>query len=84
MIPISLGGLILMSMVMGIVLVFALWVIGVTGVRRTERRRYKGVVTCRICSVRYEAESNQASPDDDVTTCPACGTPNELKPPVIM
>lgn len=83
MIPISLGGLILVSMAMGIVLVFALWVIGVRGVRRIEKRRFRGVVTCRICSVRYEAESNQSAPDD-VTICPACGTPNELKPQGII
>lgn len=43
-------------------------------IRRQEEERLRGVIQCRICSVRYEA------PEGRVTPCPACQTPNENGP----
>ena len=48
-----------------------------TRVRRAEKRRLKGVITCRICGVRYEAEAMEG----EMSICPACATPNEVEPP---
>ncbi len=77
MIDVTLSNLILVCLAAGLGLVMLWWIVGVRGVRRTEKKRLQGVVTCRICGVRYES-------DTDVSACPACGTPNELQPPVII
>jgi rRNA maturation endonuclease Nob1 len=74
MINVSLSELVLIVLALGVALVGMWWVIGVTGVKRAEIRKHKGVVMCRICGVHYEVEG------EDISTCPACGTLNERKP----
>jgi hypothetical protein len=78
MIDVSLSQIVLICFGLGVVLVSITWFITVTRVRHAEKKRVKDVITCRICSVRYEAEPAATSP------CPACGTPNELDPPNII
>lgn len=77
MINVTLSQLLLVCLSIGLVLVFFSWLFGSSRVRRAEKRRMKGVVTCRICGVRYEGEGE----DGSTTTCPACATPNEMEPP---
>ena len=73
-IDVSLSGMVLLCLALGLVLVCLWWIVGVTGVRRQETRKHKGVIMCRICGVHYESE------EEEITTCPACATPNERKP----
>ncbi len=78
MIDVTISQLVLFCLVLGVGLVSLTWFITVTRVRRAEKKRLQDVFTCRICGVRYEAESNSLS------ECPACGTPNEMEPPSMI
>jgi len=78
MINVTLSQLVLIYLCFGLSLVTLTWVITVARVNRAEKKRLKDVITCRICSVRYEAEPSASSP------CPACGTPNEMEPPTLI
>lgn len=78
MIDVSLSQIVLICLGFGLLLVSVTWLITVTRVRQAEKKRVKDVITCRICSVRYEADPAVISP------CPACGTPNELDPPSMI
>ena len=75
MINVTLSQMVLLCFVLGLLLVLLSWVFGAARVQRAEKRRVRGVITCRICGVRYEAEQGETS------TCPACATPNESEPP---
>jgi hypothetical protein len=83
MIAVSLGTLILLMLAVGLALVLVLWLSGVSGVHRVEKQKHQGLITCRICSVRYE-EAPHATEASSVSICPACGTPNESKPIVVI
>lgn len=78
MINVTLSQMVLLCLALGLVLVALSWVFGSTRVRRAEKRRMKGVVTCRICGVRYEADESAPS------TCPSCATPNDNEPPGVI
>lgn len=78
MIGVTLGELMLVCVGLGVCFVSIWWVLAVSRVREVETRKHEGVITCRICSVRYE------STNGDLSICPACGTPNELQPPGII
>lgn len=78
MIGVSFGELMLVCVGLGVAFVSLWWVLAVRRVHKAETQKHAGVITCRICSVRYEPSSG------DVSVCPACGTPNELQPPGII
>lgn len=78
MIGVSFGELMLVCVGLGVVFVSVWWALAVHRVSRAETQKHAGVITCRICSVRYEPGH------DEVTPCPACGTPNEMQPPGII
>lgn len=78
MIGVSFGGLMLVCVGLGIAFVTLWWALAVRRVRKVETQKHAGVITCRICSVRYEPGK------DDVSVCPACGTRNEQQPPGII
>jgi NADH:ubiquinone oxidoreductase subunit 3 (subunit A) len=75
MINVTLSQLVLLCFAIGLVMVTISWLLGSTRVRRAEKKRLKGVVTCRICGVRYEAD------EDKPSACPSCQTPNDPEPP---
>jgi len=75
MIGVTLGELMIVCVALGVCFVSVWWLVAVSRVREAESRKHQGVITCRICGVRYETTSG------DLSTCPACGTPNELQPP---
>ena len=77
MINVTLSQMVMLCFGLGMVLVLLSWLFGSTRVRRAEKRRLKGVITCRICGVRYEAEAMEG----EMSICPACATPNEVEPP---
>jgi hypothetical protein len=72
MIDISLGGLILASSLVGLAFVCVDWIIAMGRLQRHEIKRRANVITCRICSVRYEV-----APETQLSRCPSCETPNE-------
>lgn len=78
MINVTLSEMLLICLALGLLLVVLSWFFGATRVRRAEKRRLRGVVSCRICGVRYEAEEGAQS------TCPACATPNDSEPPSLI
>lgn len=78
MINVTLSQMVMLCLALGLVLVAVSWTSGVIRVRCAERRRQRGVITCRICGVRYETEEGISS------VCPACATPNENEPPGVI
>ena len=78
MINVTLSQLVLLCLGLGLILVTLSWLLGSARVRRAEKRQLKGVVTCRICGVRYEADQ------DTPSICPSCATPNEPEPPAMI
>lgn len=71
MMDVTLGGLILLMAALCLALVALGWVLDNVRLKKREIVRKRGVVLCRICGVRYEANAGE------VTPCPACQTPNE-------
>lgn len=78
MIGVSFGELMIVCVGLGIGFVSLWWALAVRRVHKVETQKHAGVITCRICSVRYEPST------DEVSICPACGTPNELQPPGVI
>ena len=71
----TLGEFILLLAVLCLSAVVAGWLFDNTRITRREIRQKKGVILCRICGVRYEAQPGE------VTPCPSCQTPNEIGTP---
>jgi Zn finger protein HypA/HybF involved in hydrogenase expression len=71
---VSLGEFVMILCGLGVAAVSVGWLLTNLLIRRQEVERLRGVIQCRICSVRYEA------PEGQVTPCPACQTPNENAP----
>ena len=78
MINVSLSGLILVCLALGLSFLVISWLVSSVRVKRREVQRRKGVILCRICGIRYEGGN------EDITICPACETPNESRPPDLI
>ena len=74
MIPIPLGGLIILFMAVGVTTVGVLWFHSFWVDHKREVYRRRIAIQCRICGTAYACKAKRKI---DVTICPVCRTPNE-------
>jgi Zn finger protein HypA/HybF involved in hydrogenase expression len=72
MIRLQLSSMIVVVMLIGVVLVVALWTWTLWQERRREVRRRRIAVQCRICSCTYVPLERAT-----LSTCPSCGSRNQ-------
>jgi len=81
MIQVTLGNLIEILMLAGIVLVIGWWLLAVWSDKRAENRRRSGMVRCRLCGCRYtdseHAVGKAKAGESPVSRCPSCRNLNE-------